>query len=169
MTTVNLYTMTVPAMQRGLNNLTTILDKAQAFADEKKVDPAVLPEQRLILDMLPFKRQVQIACDFAKGAVARLSGAEPPKFDDTEATLADLKLRIAKTLDYMQSVPVSALDGSESRVISLKVRGNDVQMDGYTYVTLMVLPNFYFHLTTAYNLLRMNGVQIGKSDFIGAA
>jgi hypothetical protein len=169
MTTVNLYSMTVPAMQRGLNNLTTILDKAQAFADEKKVDPAVLPEQRLILDMLPFKRQVQIACDFAKGAVARLSGAEPPKFDDTEATLADLKLRIAKTLDYMQSVPVSALDGSESRVISLKVRGNDVQMDGYTYVTLMVLPNFYFHLTTAYNLLRMNGVQIGKSDFIGAA
>ena len=167
MSATTIYSITVPAFVRGLNNLSAIVDKAQAFVDAKKLDQQALLEDRLIADMLPFRRQVQIACDFAKGGTARLTGIEPPKFEDTETTLEQLKARIAKTLEYISTFAQTAFEGGAQRNITLKVRGNEVTVDGYTYATCMVLPNFYFHLSTAYGLLRNNGVELGKQDFIG--
>ncbi len=167
MPNLSMHTASVPAFVRGLNNLSAILDKAQEFADSKKLEPAALLEERLIADMLPFRRQVQVACDFAKGCTARLAGHELPAFEDNEASLADLKARIAKTIAFVQSVPAAAFDGSDTRTITVKMRGNDVSFDGFTYLSYMVLPNFYFHLATAYGLLRKNGIDIGKRDFIG--
>ena len=167
MTAIPIYSMTVPAFVRGLNNLNAILDKAQEFIDTKKLDQIALLEDRLIADMLPFRRQVQIACDFAKGGTARLTGIEPPKFEDTETTIEQLKARVTKTLEYIGAFAQTAFEESAQRNINLKVRGNEISLDGYTYATCMVLPNFYFHLTTAYGLLRKNGVEIGKQDFIG--
>jgi hypothetical protein len=162
-----IYNMTIPAMVRGLNNLSAILDKGIAFAEGKKVDTKVLAADRLIADMFPLSRQVQVACDFAKGAAARLSGVEVPKFEDTEATLPELKERIAKTLTFINSLPETGYAGADTRKITLKIAGQDTEMDGITYVTTVALPNFYFHFTTAYNLLRKNGVEIGKGDFTG--
>jgi hypothetical protein len=150
-----------------LGNLSAILDKAHAHAEAKKLDPAVLGGLRLIADMFPLSRQVQIACDTAKGAVARLAGAEIPKHDDTEQTIAELKARIAKTLDFIGSVPAAKLDGSEAREVVMKMRGQDVKFSGMQYLFGHALPNFYFHVTTAYNILRANGVEIGKRDYIG--
>jgi uncharacterized protein len=167
MPTISMHSASVPLFVKGLNNLSAILDKAQEYIDAKKLDATALTEERLIADMLPFKRQVQVACDFAKGATARLAGVEVPAFEDNEVSIADLKGRIAKTLAFVQSVPAASFDGSEGRNIAVKMRGNDVSFDGLTYLTYMVLPNFYFHLTTAYALLRKNGIDIGKRDFIG--
>jgi uncharacterized protein len=150
-----------------LGNLSAILDKAHAHAEAKKLDPAVLGGLRLIADMFPLSRQVQIACDTAKGAVARLAGLEIPKHDDTEQTIAELKARIAKTLDFIGSVPAARLDGSEAREVLMKMRGQDVKFTGMQYLFGHALPNFYFHVTTAYNILRANGVEIGKRDYIG--
>ncbi len=150
-----------------LGNLSAILDKAHAHAEAKKLDPAVLGGLRLIADMFPLSRQVQIACDTAKGAVARLAGVEIPKHDDTEQTIAELKARIAKTLDFIGSVPAAKLDGSEAREVVMKMRGQDVKFSGMQYLFGHALPNFYFHVTTAYNILRANGVEIGKRDYIG--
>ncbi len=150
-----------------LGNLSAILDKAHAHAEAKKLDPAVLGGLRLIADMFPLSRQVQIACDTAKGAVARLAGLEIPKHDDTEQTIAELKARIAKTLDFIGSVPAARLDGSEAREVLMKMRGQDVKFTGMQYLFGHALPNFYFHVTTAYNILRANGVEIGTRDYIG--
>ena len=150
-----------------LGNLSAILDKAHAHAEAKKLDPAVLGGLRLIADMFPLSRQVQIACDTAKGAVARLAGIEIPKHDDTEQTIAELKARIAKTLDFLGSVPAAKLDGSEAREVLMKMRGQDVKFSGMQYLFGHAQPNFYFHVTTAYNILRANGVDIGKRDYIG--
>ena len=152
-----------------LGNLSAILDKAHAHAEAKKLDPALLGGLRLIADMFPLSRQVQIACDTAKGAVARLAGVEIPKHDDTEQTIAELKARIAKTLDFIGSVPAAKLEGSEAREVVMKMRGQDVKFSGMQYLFGHALPNFYFHVTTAYNILRANGVDIGKRDFLGSS
>jgi hypothetical protein len=117
--------------------------------------------------MFPLARQVQVACDTAKGAVARLAGAEIPKYEDTEQTLAELKARIARTLDFVASVPAAKIDGSEEREVVMKMRGQDVKFSGLQYLFGHAWPNFYFHVTTAYNILRANGVELGKRDFIG--
>jgi hypothetical protein len=164
---ISMYQASAPRFVHTLRNLSTILDKAEAYAEAKKIDPAVPGSLRLIADMFPLARQVQIACDTAKGAVARLAGVEIPKHEDTEKTIPELKARIAKTLDFIQSVPAAKIDGSEEREVVLKMRGQDVKLAGLHYLLAQAWPNFYFHVTTAYNILRANGVELGKRDFIG--
>jgi hypothetical protein len=164
---ISMYQASAPRFANALRNLSAILDKAQAHAEAKKLDPAVFGTLRLIADMFPLSRQVQIACDTAKGAVARLAGVEIPKHDDTEVTLPELKARIARTLDFIGSVPAAKIDGSEEREVVMKMRGQDVKFSGLQYLFGHALPNFYFHVTTAYNIVRANGVEIGKRDFIG--
>jgi uncharacterized protein len=164
---ISMYQASAPRFANALRNLSAILDKAQAHAEAKKLDPAVLGSLRLIADMFPLARQVQVACDTAKGAVARLAGAEIPKYEDTEQTLAELKARIARTLDFVASVPAAKIDGSEEREVVMKMRGQDVKFSGLQYLFGHAWPNFYFHVTTAYNILRANGVELGKRDFIG--
>ena len=164
---ISMYQASAPRFANTLRNLSAILDKAQAHAEAKKLDPAVFGTLRLIADMFPLSRQVQIACDTAKGAVARLAGVEIPKHEDTEVTLPELKARIARTLDFIGSVPAAKIDGSEEREVVMKMRGQDVKFSGLQYLFGHALPNFYFHVTTAYNIVRANGVEIGKRDFIG--
>jgi len=164
---ISMYQASAPRFANALRNLSAILDKAQAHADAKKIDPAVPGGLRLIADMFPLSRQVQIACDTAKGAVARLAGVEIPKHEDTEQTIAELKARIAKTLDFLGSVPAARIDGSEDREVVLKMRSGEHRYTGLQYLMGHAWPNFYFHVTTAYNILRSNGVDIGKRDFIG--
>ena len=163
-----MYQASVPAFLSMLNNLSSILDKAEAFASEHKIEPEVLLNWRLTPDMFPFTRQVQIAADFAKGTTARLAGKEVPKYADDEKTFAALKARIAKTVKFVQSIAPKDLDGSEGRDISLTVGGQDLHFKGEPYLVHFALPNFYFHATTAYAILRRCGVEIGKRDFIGA-
>ena len=161
-----MYQASVPRLANILKNLSAILDKAQAHADARKIDPAVLTNSRLYPDMLPMKRQVQIACDSAKGVVARLAGAEPPKHEDTEETFADLKARIAKTIDFIQTFKPAQIDGSEDKAIHLKLGQREVDFKGMQYLLGHALPNFYFHVVTAYDILRHNGVEIGKRDYL---
>jgi hypothetical protein len=162
-----MYQASAPRFANMLRNLSAILDKAQAHAEAKKIDPAVFTQSRLAPDMFPLSRQVQSACDSAKGAVARLAGVEIPKHEDTEQTFAELKARIAKTVDFVESLKPAQIDGSEERDVVLKLRGQDVKFNGLQYLLGFAYPNFYFHVTTAYNILRHNGVQIGKGDYIG--
>jgi hypothetical protein len=162
-----MYQASVPRFVNVLKNLSAILDKAQAHVDAKKIDPLALTTFRLFPDMFPMTRQVQIACDSAKGAVARLAGVDIPKHEDTEQTLADLKVRIAKTIEFMQSVPAQKIDGTEGKDIVLKQRSGEVQFKGMQYLLGFALPNVYFHVTTTYNMLRHNGVEVGKQDFLG--
>ena len=150
-----------------LRNLSAILDKAEAYAEAKKIDAAVPGGLRLIADMFPLARQVQIACDTAKGAVARLAGLEIPKHEDTEKTFEELQMRIIKTLDFIATVKAAQVDGSEDKEIVIKLRGKDTAFKGMSYLFGFAWPNFYFHVTTAYNILRHNGVELGKGDFIG--
>jgi hypothetical protein len=164
---ISMYQASAPRFAHALRNLSAILDKAQAHAEAKKLDAAVPGSLRLIADMFPLARQVQIACDTAKGAVARLAGVEIPKHEDTEQTVAELKARIAKTLDFVRSVPAAAIDGSEDREVVLKMRSGEHKYTGLQYLMGHAWPNFYFHVTTAYNILRANGVDIGKRDYIG--
>ena len=164
---ISMYQASAPRFANALTNLSAILDKAQAHAESKKIDPAVLGSLRLIADMFPLSRQVQIACDTAKGAVARLALVEIPKHEDTEQTIPELKARIAKTLDFVRSVPAAAIDGSEDREVVLKMRSGEHKYTGLQYLMGHAWPNFYFHVTTAYNILRANGVDIGKRDYIG--
>ena len=163
-----MYQASAPRFTSALRNLSAILDKAQAHAEAKKIDPAALTAFRLYPDMFPLTRQVQIACDTAKGAVARLAGIEIPRHEDTEQTFAELKARIAKTLDFIESVKASQIDGSEAKEIVIKLRGQDVRFAGLQYLLGFAWPNFYFHVTTAYNILRHNGVELGKRDFLGS-
>lgn len=163
----SMYTLSSPVFVKALTNLSVILDKAAAHAAAKKIEPAVLLNSRLIPDMLPLTRQVQIACDFAKGAAARLAGQEPPNWEDKEATFDELKARIARTIEFVNGFSAAQIDGSEDRAIAIKVRGDTVHTTGLPYLAQRVLPNFFFHLTTAYALLRKDGVDIGKKDFIG--
>ena len=165
--TISMYSASVPILVRALDNLQSWFDKAEAFAAAKKFDPQVLLAARLAPDMLPFTKQVQIACDSAKFGVARLSGVEAPKFDDTEVSLADLRQRIAKTLEYIRSVPAQRLDGTEDKDIVVPRRDGSLTLKGEFYLKHYVLPNVFFHVTTAYALLRHNGVEIGKPDYLG--
>ena len=164
---ISMYQASAPRFANTLRNLSAILDKAQAHCEAKKIDPAVMSGMRLIADMFPLSRQVQIACDSAKGAVARLAGVEVPKHEDTEQTLAELKQRIAKTIDFILSVGPEKIDGSEERAVTLKLGGKDVTYTGLQYLLGHAYPNFYFHVTTAYDILRANGVELGKRDYIG--
>lgn len=164
---INMYSAFVPRLVSVLKNLGQILTKAEAHATARKIDPTVLLAARLYPDMFALTRQVQIACDTAKGAVARLAGLEVPKHDDTEATFADLQQRIAKVIAYIESVPAEKIVGSEERTVTLTLRGEQVPFQGLQYLTGFVLPNFYFHVVTSYDILRHSGVEIGKRDFLG--
>jgi hypothetical protein len=162
-----MYELSAPVFVRMLTNLDAILDKAAAFAAARKIDPLVLVNARLFPDMYPLTPQIQIAGDHAKGAVARLTGGEAPKYEDNETTLDDLKARIAKTVAYVKTFRPEQFEGAETRTITLKIRGEERSFDGTTYLGRIALPNFFFHVTTAYAILRHNGVEIGKRDYIG--
>jgi hypothetical protein len=164
---VTLYQVSVPVFKRMLGNLSAFLTKAEAHATARKIDPSVLLQARLFPDMFPLTKQVQIACDFAKGAAARLAGVDVPKYDDTETTFEDLRARIAKTVSFVESCKAAQIEGSESRPISLTMGGKSYSFNGLDYLNNMVFPNFYFHVTTAYDILRHNGVELGKADFVG--
>jgi uncharacterized protein len=164
---ITMHSASVPIFVRTLNGMLAWLDKAEAHAQAKKFDPAVLVQARLAPDMLPFVSQIRIASDAAKGCVARLAGMEVPKFDDTETTLDDLRERIRKTLAFVQSVPAAAIEGSEGRDIEIPMRNREpVRLKGEFFLHHWALPNFFFHCTTAYALLRHNGVELGKQDFL---
>ena len=163
---LSMYQASVPAFLQMLNNLSTILDKAEADARNRKIDSEVLLNYRLAPDMFPFVRQIQIAADLAKGAAARLAGVEVPKHDDTEKTFADLKARITNTATFVESIQPSDIDGSEGRDITLTLGEHTLNFKGQPYLLHFVLPNFYFHCTTAYDILRHCGVELGKRDFI---
>jgi uncharacterized protein len=167
---LSMHAATAPVFVRMLNNLLAWLDKAQAHAEARKFDTANYLGLRLAPDMLPFTRQIQILSDGAKGCMARLAGQEVPKWDDTEATLDDLRARVRKTLDYVKSFNAAQIDGSETREILLPTRqGEPLKFTGENYLKHFVLPNFYFHATTTYALLRHAGVDLGKRDYLGAA
>ena len=157
----------VRSFAKTLNNLEQWMQKAADHAKARSFEVDVLAQARLAPDQFDFTRQVQSACDAAKGAVARLAGVEIPKHEDTEQTLAELKARIAKTIDFIDSVKAGQIDGSEDRPIVLKIRGQEVKYTGMQYLLGFAHPNFYFHVTTAYDILRHNGVEVGKRDFIG--
>ena len=166
----SMYTASVPVFQHMLRNLSHILDKGEANAQARKFDPSVLASFRLAPDMLPFTKQVQIACDAAKLAVSRIAGIDAPKFDDSETTFPELKARIQKTLDYLATVPADKLDGTEDRDITFPVgREATRTMKAQAYLTTWALPNFFFHVTTAYAILRHNGVDLGKPDYLVGA
>jgi hypothetical protein len=162
-----MYQVSVPRLANTLRNLSAILDKGQTHAEARKIDPLVLTNARLYPDMLPLKRQVHIACDTAKYSVARLAGVEAPKHEDVEETFVDLKARIAKTLDFIQTFKPAQIDGSEEKTIHLKLGQREVDFKGMQYLLGHALPNFYFHVVTAYDILRHNGVEVGKRDYIG--
>jgi hypothetical protein len=166
--TLSMYDLSIPVLTRGLTNLSAILDKAAAHAADRKFEPAALVQARLFPDMFPLSRQVQITCDTAKGAAGRLAGIEIPKHEDTESTLEELKQRIAKTLDFLKSVTADQMKGAESRPIEIKTPNRTLSFTGLSYLTNFVLPNFYFHESMTYALLRSSGVEIGKMDFLGA-
>jgi len=165
--TISMYQASVPRFINTLNNLSAILDKALAHAEAKKIAPSVLPNFRMAPDMLPMTTQVQIACDSAKGLVARLSGVSSPVFEDTEATLEQLKERIAKTIAFVQSVPADAIDGTEDKDVVVKRGDKETHYKGLQFMLGHAIPNFYFHVTMAYAILRHNGVDLGKRDFLG--
>jgi len=164
---ISMYAASAPLFLRMLGNLDQLLEKAEANAKERGFDPNVLVTQRLAPDMRPLSAQIQLASDSAKGAMARLSGGAAPSMPDTEATIADLRTRIANTIDYVKSVPASAIDGSEEREVVLKFPNGEMKFTGLAYLTGFVIPNFLFHVTTAYAILRHNGVPLGKMDFLG--
>jgi len=165
--TLSMYGSSVPTLKYMLNSLSSLLEKAAAHAASKKIDPAVFISLRLYPDMFPLSKQVQIATDQAKGCAARLAGIDIPKFEDTETTFEELQSRIAKTIDFLDGVSANQIDGSEERDIVLQLRESTKEFKGKDYLFNWVLPNFYFHVTTAYNILRHNGVEIGKKDFLG--
>ena len=164
---ISLYDVSIPVFTLSLNNLSAILDKAESHGEAKKVDPKVIPQARLIVDMLPLSAQIQIACDTAKGAAARLAGVAVPKHEDTEATLSELKARVAKTLDFIKTIKPEQLQGAETREVVLQFPQSTLKFNGLNYLTNFALPNFFFHVTMAYALLRKNGVDLGKRDFLG--
>lgn len=165
---ISMHSASVPIFVRMLGNLKAWLDKAEAHAAAKKFDPAVYLAARLAPDMLPFTKQIQIACDAVKFGVARLAGLEAPKFADDEASIAELRARIDRTLEFIGSVPAAQIDGTEARDVVVPRREGSITMKGEAYLKHFVLPNFFFHVTTAYALLRHYGVELGKADFLGA-
>lgn len=164
---ISMFNASVTVFDRHLAQMAGYLTKGAAHAAEKKIDETVLTSMRIFPDMLPFSRQIQIACDFAKGCSARLAGVEIPKYEDTEKTFAELQARVQKTRDFIGSLKAEQFAGSDDKLISLTVAGNPLEIKGLQYLTMMATPNFYFHSTTAYNLLRQAGVPVGKRDFVG--
>ncbi len=164
---ISMYQASVPSFILMLNNLSAILEKAAAHAEAKKIDPSVLINSRLYPDMFALARQVQIATDNVKGSVARLAGVEPPKYEDDETTFAELIARIRKTTDYLATFKPEQIDGSEEKAITLKFRNSSREFVGMPYLLNYVLPTVYFHIVTAYGILRHNGVEIGKQDYMG--
>jgi hypothetical protein len=165
--TISMYTASAPLFLRMLVNLDAFLAKAEENAKQRGFDANLLVTQRLAPDMRPLSSQIQLASDSAKGAMARLSGTAPPSMPDTETTLAELRARIAATIDYVKSVPASAIDGTEEKDVVLKTPGGDIPFKGLAYLTGFAVPNFMFHVTTAYAILRHSGVPLGKMDFLG--
>lgn len=165
--TISMFQAAVPPMIRSLANLREILNKASAHAEAKKIDPAVLLAARLYPDMYPLSRQIQIATDMAKGGASRLAGREIPKYEDNEASFGELIARLDKTIALLQTFKAEEIDGTEAKTITLTLHHNTLTFRGQQYLLDYVLPNVYFHVTTAYAILRHNGVEIGKKDFIG--
>jgi hypothetical protein len=166
---LSMYQASVPVLIHNLKTLSAILKKAAAHAKARGIDPAVLVNARLFPDMFPLSRQVQIASDMAKGAGARLASIENPSFADTETTFAELQTRLARTIAFLKSIRPEQLEGSEERAVTLQMRMGSMAFSGQSYLLGWVMPNVYFHMTTAYNILRHNGVELGKQDFIGQA
>lgn len=164
---VALPAVSLEVMIPMLKNLGQMLTKAAAFAEAKKLEAGVLENSRLAPDMFGLRRQVQLSCDFAKNSMARLAGVEAPKFEDNEQTFAELQTRVARTIDYLRGLDVKLLDGAETRHIVVPLRTRTLELDGLPFLQKWVLPNFYFHVTTAYNILRHNGIELGKQDFLG--
>jgi len=164
---LTMFDATIPPLKRTLGNLAAILKKAEEYADAKKVEHHVLLNSRLFVDMYPLTRQVQIATDMSKGAGARLAAVEIPKYEDNETSFAELQARIAKTIAFLDAITPQQLEGAETREITLTIRKADIKFTGQDYLLKWVLPNVYFHVTTAYNILRHNGVELGKQDFLG--
>lgn len=165
---VSMYQASIPQLKHMLQSLAAILSKAAAHAEARKIDPAVLLGSRLYPDMFALTRQVQIASDTAKGCAARLAGVEAPRYEDTEQSFDELQARITKTIAYLDSFAPAQIDGSEAREITIMVRDNTLKFSGQDYLISWVLPNFYFHVTTAYAILRHNGIEVGKKDYLGA-
>lgn len=163
---LSMHQVSVPVFERTLKALSNCLDKAAAHAEANKIDPLALTSFRLYPDMFPFARQVQFSTDHAKGAPARLAGIEVPKYDDVETTIPELKARIARTLDFIASIDPKKMDGAEDREIKMMAAGKERVFTGYSYLFGHALPNFFFHATTAYDMLRHNGVVLGKRDFL---
>ena len=164
----SMYSASVPVFRQILGSLLAILDKAEAHIEQKKIDPNALLQFRLFPDMLPFTRQIQIAADFAKGAGARLAGQDVPSYEDNEKTIGELKLRIQRTLAFLDSLPRAAFDDAAQRAVTTGSGEKAKQWVGQEYLVHYALPHFFFHATTAYNILRHNGLEIGKKDFIGS-
>jgi hypothetical protein len=164
---LSMFDASVPALLQGLKGLKTVLAKAAAHAEAKKLDPNALLQARLYPDMFTLVRQVQIATDFAKGAAGRLAGAELPVFEDVETSFEELQARVAKAAAFIEGLSAAAFEGSETREVSLNRRGQVVSFTGKDYLLLQALPNFWFHVTTAYAILRHNGVELSKSDYMG--
>jgi hypothetical protein len=164
---ISMYALSVGQFLPMLNNLRNLLDKAVANATTRKFDPNILATARLAPDMFGLIRQVQIACDLAKNSTARLAGLEPPRFEDNETTIDEIKARIDKTIAYIKTVPANAIDGQEDRDIKIPLRETTLEMKGLPFLQTWALTNFYFHVVTTYNILRQNGVDIGKRDYLG--
>ncbi|MDO8962169.1 MAG: DUF1993 domain-containing protein [Methylophilus sp.] len=164
---LTMYDITIPPLKKTLTNLAQLLKKGEAYAIAKEVDPALLIESRLYIDMYPLKRQVQIATDMSKGAAARLAGIDIPVYEDNETTFEALQARIEKTIAFLDSVTPQQFEQSESKQVTITIRKVDIQFTGLDYLQKWVLPNVYFHVTTAYNIMRHQGVVLGKSDYLG--
>ena len=164
---ISLYQASVPVFVRMLKNLSNVLTKAEEHAKAKKIDESVFMNARLAPDMLPLTKQIQIASDAVKGFGARVAGIEVPSFADTESTFAELQARIKKTIDFLNTLKAVQIDGGEEREVTLKLGGEERKMKGQPYLLQFALPNLFFHVTTAYGILRHNGVEIGKLDYLG--
>ena len=164
---LSMYQASVPVFIHMLGNLSKVLEKAAAHAEARKIEPSVLINDRLAPDMLPLSRQVQIAGDMAVRGAARLAGIEFPSHPDTEATFAELQERLTKTLGFLETLSADQIDGGEERSVTLKMRDGERTFTGQAYLLNFVLPNLYFHITAAYLILRHNGVELGKADYMG--
>jgi uncharacterized protein len=166
---LSMYAVSAEVFANSLGNLSWLLEKAATNAANRKIEPGVLLAARLAPDMLPLTRQVQIACDLAKNSVSRLAGQEPPRFEDTETTIEELRARIARTIDFLKSIPAAKLEGSETRDIKVPAGDRTLEFKGLDFLQHWAIPNVLFHVTTAYNILRHNGVDLGKRDFIAGS
>lgn len=164
---ISMYRVSIPQFIKMFNNLLAILHKGEAFAASKNMNEAILVDASLFVDMLPLSKQVQIACDQVKNGMARLAGIEPPKFDDHETTIAQLKERITKTIQFLEGIAPEQINGSEAKEIQFSIKERNFEFVGEQYLLTWIIPNFYFHVTTAYDILRHHGVEIGKADFLG--